>query len=79
MTPTPDHPTNDFRVTVPGPQWSVTFIDPTGQPTVSIAVDGKVTLSPGVTPDEAASAFWDAVERIGGERLERARREFQSA
>lgn len=35
---------------------------------------GRVTLAPGITPDAAARAFWDAMERIGGERLERARK-----
>ena len=55
--------------------WSLTIYGHAGIPTVRIGADGKVTLGPGVTPDEAARAFWDAVERIGGERLEEARRE----
>ena len=36
--------------------------------TVTISCEGKVTLGEGVSADEAAKAFWDAVERLGTER-----------
>ncbi len=74
---TPADPTTNGRLLIdkqPLPTVAVTFYDPTGQPSIVVSLDGKVWLAPGVTPDEASRAFWDAVERIGGERLERARR-----
>lgn len=35
-----------------------------GSSFVSVGTDGHVTYGPGYTPDVAAKAFWDAVEKI---------------
>jgi len=37
-------------------------------PIVTIRADGTVVLNPNYTPDEAARAFWDAVDHVGRER-----------
>ncbi|HEY1964778.1 MAG TPA: hypothetical protein VGG59_07600 [Acidobacteriaceae bacterium] len=43
----------------------------TADPLVTIHMDGRVELNPAIPVDEAARAFWNAVQRVGmaGERI----------
>lgn len=45
---------------------------------VTIALDGTVTLGEGVPVDDAARAFWDAVEASGAQRISLLTREIRA-
>jgi hypothetical protein len=45
------------------------FPDMHGRPLVTIHPDGRVELGEGYEPDEAARAFWDAVQRQAPDRF----------
>jgi hypothetical protein len=47
--------------------YTIRIPDENGRPLVTIHPDGRVELGEGYEPDEAARAFWDAVQRIAPE------------
>lgn len=47
--------------------YTIRIPDEDGRPLVTIHPDGRVELGDGYEPDEAARAFWDAVQRLSPE------------
>jgi hypothetical protein len=42
----------------------ITILGENGRPLIAVHPDGRIEYGDGYTPDEAAQAFWDAVERL---------------
>ncbi|MFK0159175.1 hypothetical protein ACIQVK_44780 [Streptomyces sp. NPDC090493] len=55
----------------PMTSYTIRIPDEDGRPLVTIHPNGRVELGEGYEPDEAARAFWDAVQRLSPDSLGR--------
>ena len=53
----------------PAPSASLSIIGKDGKPAITITYDGKVTFGEGITPNEAAKQFTEALEKYIGMKM----------